>query len=120
MRKRRLSEQDSQPPLACAFIDFKKAQVFGEVLLSRWHNGELAISSEMGKSSSISEERDGGNLAFTRYSHLSRHLVALIQSDPKDCSVEKASSTPDCVVQRRARERLSWSPLCQGHREAET
>ena len=70
------------------------------MLLSRWYNGELAISSEMGKSSSISRERDEGKLTFTQYSHLSRHLIAVTQSDPKDCSVEKASSTPDCVVQR--------------------
>lgn len=73
----------------------KKKQVFGEVLLSRRYNGELATPSEMGKSSSISRERDGGRRAFTQYSHLSRHLIAVIQSDPKDCSVEK-----DCVVQR--------------------
>lgn len=83
VQKRWLSEQDRQPPLACAFINFKKVQVFGEVLLSRRRNGGLAISSEMGKSSSISKERDAGKLAFTRYSHLSRHLVAVIQSDPK-------------------------------------
>lgn len=73
-----------QTTASCVCIyKFKKVQVFGEVLLSRRRNGGLAISSEMGKSSSISKERDAGKLAFTRYSHLSRHLVAVIQSDPK-------------------------------------
>lgn len=53
------------------------------MLFSRWHNGELAISNEMGKSSSISKEQDEGKLVFIQYSHLSRHLIAVIQSDPK-------------------------------------
>lgn len=79
--------------------------------------GQLVISNEVGKSSSISKEWDKQKLALVQYLHLSRHLIDVIYFVIKNCSMQKVVSTPDYLVRKPTLQRLRRSPVCQGQRE---